>query len=71
MTPSSPREERAREWERTARGARVIEAAQEPAGEDPMRGDRGSTAGFAGATIPGGRLRKANGANCPTQGLRN
>ena len=70
MTPSSPREERGREWVRTARGARVIEAAQEPAGENLMPGDRGSTAGFAGATIPEG-ASEADGANCPTQGLRN
>jgi len=27
-----------------------------------VRRDRGSSAGFAGATIPGGRLRKGGGA---------
>ncbi len=37
-------------------------------GEDRMLRDRGSSAGFAGATIPGGRLRKGGGA--PLRGFQ-
>ena len=66
--PSAAREAYFLCVERAAEGAALPQMGlRQPAGglseKTPRRWDRGSSAGFAGATIPGGRLRK--GAEAP------